>query len=290
VGCLAVLGSRVPQSLRVLLLSLAIADDIGAILVIAIGYTSSLDLVALALAAAGVGVILGVARLGVRSILVYTILGTGVWLAFHESGVHATIAGVIVGIITPVKSWVPEGVMGNFIDRTSRLVRGEGWQSAGTRYDVIRRIEVAARESLSPVERLETVLHPYVGFLIMPLFALANAGVQVSLPALLDPVATAVMFGLVIGKPLGILVASWIAVRLGLASLPAEISWGVLTGAGFLAGIGFTMALFIAGLALDGAVLDAAKVGILAGSVLSGAVGVGLLVWLLPNKKSADTK
>ena len=253
-----------------------------AILVIAIGYTDSLNLVALALGAVGIGGILALARLGVRSIGVYTILGCGVWLAFHESGVHATIAGVILGLLTPVKSWVAEGAAGEFIDRTLRLVRGEGWQSVGTRYEALRRVETVARESISPLERLETVLHPYVGFVIMPLFALANAGVRIQTADFRDPVATAVMLGLVLGKPIGIVAAAWIAVRLGLASLPKEISWSILTAAGFLAGIGFTMALFIAGLALDDALLDPAKVGILVGSALSGAVGVAMLVRLLP--------
>jgi len=290
VGCLAVLGSRIPQSLRILLLSLAIADDIGAILVIAIGYTESLNLVALALGGLGVGGILMFARLGVRSMGIYTILGTGVWLAFHESGVHATIAGVILGLITPVKSWVVEGTMGGFVDRTMRLVRGEGWHSVGERYDTLRRVERAARESISPLQRLETQLHPYVGFFIMPLFALANAGVEISVSDFRDPVATAVMMGLFVGKPVGILATSWIAVRLGLARLPDDLSWSVLTAAGFLAGIGFTMALFIAGLALDVTVLDAAKVGVLAGSAMSGVVGVAMLVWLLPRKESAEAK
>ena len=290
VGCLAVLGSRIPQNLRVLLLSLAIADDIGAILVIAIGYTEHLNFAALALGAALVGSILMLSRLGVRSIGIYTILGTGVWLAFHQSGVHATIAGVILGLITPVKSWVAEGAAGDFVDRTSRLLRGEGWLSASRRYETLRRVETAARESISPVQRLETVLHPYVGFLIMPLFALANAGVAISISDFRESVAIAVMLGLVVGKPLGILAVSWIAVRLGLASLPNGISWSVLTAAGFLAGIGFTMALFIAGLALDDAVLDPAKVGILTGSALSGVVGVGMLIWLLPKKEGGEAR
>jgi NhaA family Na+:H+ antiporter len=180
--------------------------------------------------------------------------------------------------------------MSDFVDRTSRLVRGEGWQSAGDRYDTLRRVEVAARESISPVQRLEAALHPYVGFLIMPLFALANAGVEISIADFRDPVATAVMMGLVIGKPVGIVTTSYIAVRLGLATLPENINWGVMVAAGFLAGIGFTMALFIAGLALDETHLDPAKIGILAGSALSGVIGVAMLVWLLPKKASAALK
>jgi Na+:H+ antiporter, NhaA family len=275
VGCMALLGPRIPRALRVLLLSLAIADDIGAILVIAVGYTDSLDLVSLAWGVAGIGAIALFERLGVRSVGFYAVLGGIVWFFFHESGVHATIAGVILGLQTPIDAWISRDFLSRTVHRAADILRGGPLDAA-----TLARIEVTAREAIGPLARVEAALHPWVSFVIMPLFALANAGVVLSLAALSDGVAVAVMVGLFVGKPLGIVVTSWLAVRLGIASLPEGVSWRVLAGAGFLAGIGFTMALFIAGLALEGAALDAAKVGILFASLASGLVGF-VLLWLL---------
>jgi NhaA family Na+:H+ antiporter len=287
VGCLAVLGSRVPASLRVLLLSLAIADDIGAILVIAIGYTESLSWNWLALGLVGIAVVRGMAQLGVRSVPLYVVVGGFVWLGFHESGVHATIAGVILGIMTPATSWLSGGRLRLIVQEVDGFLHGTGWPSAAARLAMLRRMETAARETLSPLERLENALHPWQSFVIIPLFALANAGVPFRLSDFGDPVAGAVALGLALGKPVGIVLFSWIAVRAGLARLPEDLSWGVLAGGGCLAGIGFTMALFIAGLALEGDALDAAKVGILGGSAISAALGLALLLALLPRSASA---
>jgi len=235
VGCMAVLGRRVPNGLRVMLLSLAIADDIGAILVIAIGYTAGLDWAALGLGVLGIVAVVVLQKLGVWSIPVYVVLGALVWYAFHESGVHATIAGVILGWLTPTRPWVDR-------ERLEGILKEGG--SGG------RTLAIAARESMSPLERLETALHPWVGFVIMPVFALANAGVKLEPGAFRDPLALAVASGLVVGKPVGIVVFAWIAVRAGLARLPAGVGWGAVAAGGALAGIGFTMSLFIAGLAL----------------------------------------
>jgi NhaA family Na+:H+ antiporter len=282
VGCMAVLGSRVPIGLRVMLLSLAIADDIGAVLVIAIGYTEQIQVPALAHGVGASAAIAGLERLGVRSLLVYTLLGVGVWLSFHESGVHATLAGVILGLQTPARAYLAEGRVAGALERASELFRGGGWSTLAGRAARVNALARAARETLSPVEYLEARLHPWVGFLIVPLFALANAGVPFSAAGLADPVAAAVAAGLVVGKPAGIVLASWVAVRLGVARLPEGVGWAAVAGAGCLAGIGFTMALFIAGLALDGAALDAAKVGILGGSAVSAVLGLALLVRVLP--------
>jgi len=249
VGCLAALGRRVPHSLRILLLSLAIADDIGAILVIAMGYSHSLHWWALGCGVLGIGAVILLARIGVRSITVYALLGVGVWLGFHESGVHATIAGVILGLLTPAQPSIGKGLLA---------------------------------ETLSPLERLETALHPWVSFGILPLFAFANAGVPVRAGAFANPVAIAVILGLMLGKPIGITLFSWLAVRTGLSRRPADISWGVLAAGGVLAGIGFTMSLFITGLALEESLQDAAKVGILSASTLCAAIGTALLLRLLP--------
>jgi len=286
VGCLSVLGSRVPLSLRILLLSLAIADDIGAILVIAIGYTDNLNFVALACSLVGLGAVVMLARLGVRSFGVYTLAGVAIWLGFHESGVHATIAGVILGLMTPAHSYLSTGFFGRMLDRVRAIAQGEGWEGMAHRAAHLRELRRAAREAVSPVEYLESLLHPWVGFVIMPLFALANAGVPVRAEAFSDPVVSAVLAGLVIGKPVGILLFSWIAIRLGMASLPKDLSWGMLAGGGCLAGIGFTMAMFIAGLALDGPTLDAAKIGVLVASVIAALLGMAILVSVLPKNAS----
>jgi len=286
VGCMAVLGSRIPAILRVILLSLAIVDDIGAILVIAIGYTDEIHLTALLLGLGGLVAILGLGRLGVRSFGIYAIVGTLVWLAFHESGVHATIAGVLLGLMTPARSRISAGVFGQLLERVTDFIRGDEWKSPH-RAEGVRRLQRATRETISPLEYLENTLHPWVGFVIMPVFALANAGVPFELADFTQPVALAVMAGLVIGKPIGILLFSWLTVRVMLKRLPDRLNWGVMAGAGCLAGIGFTMALFIAGLALTDELLDAAKVGIIGGSVISAAAGMALLVVLLPKPSEA---
>jgi NhaA family Na+:H+ antiporter len=285
VGCMAVLGTRIPHGLRVLLLSLAIADDIGAILVIAIGYTETIHWGALALGVVGIAGVSALARLGVRSFGVYAALGTGIWFAFHESGIHATIAGVVLGLMTPARSYLSETTAGQILSRADQMIHGAGFESLSERAGRVRRFQRATREVISPLEFLENLLHPWVGFVIMPLFAFANAGVPFELADLGDPVALAVGGSLLVGKPLGILVFSALAVRLGLANLPTGVGWGALAGGGALAGIGFTMALFIAGLALDGPVLDAAKVGILAGSALAAVAGMATLVALLQPKE-----
>lgn len=282
VGCLALLGSRVPNSLRILLLSLAIVDDIGAILVIAIGFTSSLNLSFLALGAAGIALVVLMAKLGIRSVGIYTLVGIGIWFAFHESGIHATIAGVILGLLTPVRAWVSEDVLSGYTAKLRAFLQGDVQHDAGERQALLRTVERATRETQSPLERLENMLHPWVGFVIMPLFAFANAGVIIEPAAFTDAIALSVTAALIVGKPLGIVLISWLAVRLNLARLPEGVSWGVLAGGGVLAGIGFTMALFVAGLALTGPQLDAAKVGVLSASVLCAGVGMALLLKLLP--------
>lgn len=287
VGCLAILGSRVPRAFRVLLLSLAIADDIGAILVIAVGYSDSVQWGALLAGAALIGVVLLLQRLGARSFLVYTLLGALIWFAFHESGVHATLAGVILGLMTPARAYLSETAFARMLRRAREILRGE-WDTPSRRVEHVRGLQRATREVVSPLEYLEAVLHPWVGFVIMPIFALANAGVPLRLSGFSDPVALAVAAGLVVGKPVGIVASSWLAVRTGLAVLPPGVGWGMLLGGGFLAGIGFTMALFIAGLALEGATLDAAKIGILGASILAAALGMLLLMRNRPESTAAQ--
>lgn len=187
--------------------------------------------------------------------------------------------------MTPARSWVSDNVLEGIVRQAEAVLTG-AWGDASVRYSELRRVQLAALEALSPLERLEGALHPWVSFAIMPLFALANAGVPIQAGAFGEPVALAVVVGLVAGKPVGILLVSWLAVRTGIASLPTGVGWSGVAATGALAGIGFTMSIFIAGLALTGASLDAAKIGILTGSVISGALGVGLLLALLP--KPAD--
>ncbi len=287
VGCMAVLGPRIPPILRVMLLSIAIVDDIGAILVIAIAYTESINFAALLLGFFGLIVTFVMGRLGVRSFAVYTGVGIFAWLGFHESGVHATIAGVILGLMTPAEVYLNKGLFGRLLHRADEVVHGE-WETMSHKTEKVRRFQWAAREMVSPLEYLETVLHPWVGYVIMPLFALANAGVQFGVSDFVNPVAVAVMAGLVIGKPLGIMLFSWLAVRLVLKSLPEGLRWSTLLGGACLAGIGFTMALFIAELALSGDALDVAKVGVLGASAISAVLGIVILLIVTSKSSSKD--
>ena len=276
VGCMLILGSRVPRGLRVTLLSLAIADDIGAILVIALGYTEAIHFRWLGLGLAGIFLVSVLARLGTRSFGVYTIIGIVIWFAFHESGIHATIAGVILGLMTPAREYVPTGLLSRVLGQAHAIATGG---DRHRRADRVRHLQLLIRETISPLEYLERSLHPWVSFVVMPLFALANAGVAIELSALSSGVGLAVALGLVVGKPLGIMVASWIAVRAGIARLPKGVTWLMMLAGGFLAGIGFTMSLFITALALpDKELQDFAKIGVLFGSTLSCLAGIGLLL------------
>lgn len=286
VGCMAVLGSRVPRILRVLLLTLAIVDDIGAILVIAIGYTEALDLRMLGLAGAALALTWTLGRAGVRSFAVYVMIGAVAWFGFHESGVHATIAGVLMGLLTPASSYLPAGAISGLLRRADETLHGGAWGQLPHRAGTVRGLSCAVRESISPLEYLEGALHPWSSFVIMPVFALANAGVAFSAADFADPVAVAVMAGLVVGKPVGIVLMSFLAVKLITRGLPEGLTWPALAGGSFLAGIGFTMALFIASLALEGDALNAAKVGVLGASAIAALVGMLLLVMVLP-KRSA---
>jgi NhaA family Na+:H+ antiporter len=277
IGCIAILGSRVPASLRLMLLSLAIVDDIGAILVIAVGYTEGIHTNWLIAGTVGVILVVVMQRLGVRSLVVYWVLGVLTWLTVHESGIHATIAGVVLGLLTPARPYLAHGVAGKLLERANTLFHADAWSSGPDRAEQVHRHRRWTLETVSPVEYLIYVLHPWVAFLIMPLFALANAGVPIATEDLLSPVAVAVMLGLGLGKPTGIVAMTWLAVRLRIAELPDGITWRHVIGGGFLAGIGFTMALFIAGLALSDTLLREAKVGVLAGSAISAAVGMAIL-------------
>jgi NhaA family Na+:H+ antiporter len=289
VGVLALLGKRVPAALRVLLLALAIIDDVGAILVIAVFYSSSFAFGGLVVAALGVLGVLALRAVGVRRTLAYVVPGVVLWAGLLITGVHPTIAGVILGLLTPVRSWYGEE---GFIRAAEHAVE-EFRSRAGRAHDAhdllepLGEIAEARREAVSPVVRLEAALHPWVAYGIMPLFALANAGVDLEgvnprEPASLG-IVVGVVLGLVVGKPLGVLAASFVAVRLGIAGRPGGVTWRGLVVVGAVAGIGFTMAIFIAELAFsDARSLGAAKLAVLLASACAGVIALGLGRVLLP--------
>jgi NhaA family Na+:H+ antiporter len=284
-GVLALLGSRVPTTLKIFLTALAIVDDIGAVLVITVFYSHAIAWPAL-LVAAGFMVALVVAnRLGVGRPLVYLILGAGLWLAILESGIHATVAGVLLALTIPARTRIrPTEFLAKSRAILEEFARAGGLEETPlineTRQAAVQTLETVCEQVEAPLQRLEHGLHPWVVYGIMPLFALANAGVTLGSgagAALTQPVAWGILAGLVVGKPLGITLATGAAVRLGLAHLPTGTTWRQIIGVACLGGIGFTMSLFIAGLAFgESEVLATAKIGILAASVLAGVAG-----WLI---------
>ena len=288
IGCLALLGSRVPPGLRVFLLSLAVVDDLAAILVVAVGYSRSIDWTALALGAVGLVIIRGMALLGVRNIRVYFLAGAIIWLAVNASGIHATIVGVILGLMTPTAGWVSDQRLGEILRKVLSYPPGDHWSGDTEDNRALQVAGIAVRETLSPVERLEAMLHPWVAYGVMPLFALANAGVPITIKGLINPVSLAVMAGFVLGKPIGVTAFAWLGVRTGVAIRPAGLTWGGLVGGALLTGIGFTMALFIAGQAFQDATLNAAKLGILAASVVSSVAGLTLLCMFPKRDQTLD--
>ncbi|MGC8534919.1 MAG: Na+/H+ antiporter NhaA [Rhizomicrobium sp.] len=290
IGCLALLGSRIPPTLRLFLLSLAIFDDVGAILVVAFGYGHALNWPMLALGVLGLAAVAGVAWIGIRSIPIYFLFGGAIWLCFDASGLHPTFTGVALGLMTPTSAWVNDTRLRAILGRVLAHETGEHWSGDTVERRDLQRAGTAVTHALSPVERMEMMLHPWVGFAIMPLFAFANAGVSISRVDLCQPVSAAIFAALVCGKPSGVFVFTWLAVRLGLATRTTGLSWPLLAAGSLLTGIGFTMSLFIAGQAYAPAMLNAAKIGILAGSVVSASAGLlvlGVLAYRKPARERA---
>jgi len=291
VGCMALLGARVPAGLKIFVLSLAIIDDILAVIVIAAFFTGSLKTVWLAGALGGFVLIHLLNRGGVRQIPVYVVVGAFIWLCTLKGGVHPTVAGALLGLLTPASAWVGHATLRDVVQDAMSRIRGMDEPGpVPARREAAMDLSLAATESVSPLERLEHGLHPWVGFVIMPVFALANAAVPISADGLAHPVSLAVVVGLVLGKPLGIVLTSWLVVRLGWARLPAGTSWAAMLGAGSLAGIGFTMALFIASLSLEGDALTAAKSGILLGSAVSLILGMSLMLAAGRGRSAAEAR
>jgi NhaA family Na+:H+ antiporter len=276
-GVLTLAARNAPSGLRPFLLTLAIVDDIGAILIIAIFYAADIHWAALAIAVVMVLAIVALQRGHVRFLPVYLALGAGLWLATYESGVHPTIAGVVLGLLTPSVSFQrPDAV-----SREAHRVADETMDDPDPPdADAAQWLLLASlsRETVSPLARLESLLHGWTSFAVVPLFALANAGVHLSgatlREAVTDPVSLGVVLGLVLGKTVGITGATWIATRTGIGALPVGVEWPQLAGSAIVAGIGFTVSLFVADLAFGpGLRLDVAKIGILAASTLAGAAG-----------------
>jgi Na+:H+ antiporter, NhaA family len=277
-GALAMVAPRAPAGLKIFLAALAIVDDIGAVLVIALFYTGQIAGQALMMAGLCTAGLLVLNRLGIRSLSPYLLTGIALWFFVHESGVHATIAGVALAMAIPVRTRInaaeysaQAGALLEAFDRTETgdlsVLTSKGQQEA------IFAIGRANLQVLAPLLRLEHALHGLSAFLVMPLFAFSNAGVTLS-GLNIDRVTLAIFLGLTLGKPLGITAASLAAVRSRVAGLPQGVSWRALHGCGWLGGIGFTMSLFIATLAFEGTpFLASAKVGILAASVFAGIVG-----------------
>jgi NhaA family Na+:H+ antiporter len=278
-GVLALVGRRIPAELRVFLLAVAIVDDIAAILVIAIFYTDTLSLEALGIAALLLVVIVAMNRGGVFSMNLYFLVGALMWVAVLKSGMHATITGVVLGLLAPASPYFAKSTFAQAADRLVRRFRAaiaEGDED--TAEMVMGQMEELAIGTEAPLERLERLLQPWTGYFVMPLFALANAGVSLSgevlQSAVSSPVTQGVIFGLVAGKTVGVVGFSWLAVRLGISSLPKRVTWAQMVGLGLIAGIGFTVSLFITGLAFtSGDLVSDAKIGILSASILSGMAG-----------------
>ena len=283
VGVLALVGRRAPTSLKIFLLTLAIVDDLGAILVIALFYSDGIAMGWLGVAAAVVVLVLLMTRLGIRSLAPYVLAAGVLWLAIFESGVHATIAGVILGFLTPARPFQPPEAVSDVAVAHLREAAREP-DGVADEQEQVRLLEVSrlVNEAVSPLERLVHRLHHWSSFVVLPLFALANAGVVLSSDALASAVSSTVglgvVLGLVLGKPLGIVAASFLATRLRIARLPDGVGWLEMIGAGLVAGIGFTVAIFVAGLAFDDAASEGtAKVGILLASLVAGVLGFAAL-------------
>jgi NhaA family Na+:H+ antiporter len=281
---LAVAGKHIPSSVKVFLAALAVADDLGAVLVIAIFYSAHINFAPLTVGICLLTLLLIGNKLGIRSIAYYLVIGFAVWVAFLLSGVHATIAGVLVAFTIPARTRVNEK---NYADSLRKLlfdfeqqIPNNSTLTTPEQHHTIEKIKKITTDAETPLQKVEYALHPWVAFVVMPLFALANAGIVIGadfFSSLLNPVSMGVMIGLVVGKFAGVMLATWLMVKFG-AQLPADSNWKQMTGVALLAGVGFTMSLFISGLAFSHVeMVDQAKYGILLASLLSGVLGVIVL-------------
>jgi len=286
-GALTILGSRIPVGLKVFLVALAIVDDLGALLVIAVFYTASIKWAGVVVAAAFLIALFVANGAGARRGPIYMLLGLGLWAALFSSGLHATLAGVLTALFVPARVRIVPEALVPVIRRSAAVIEaqardGQPGSMDPERFAAISVLSRSLDAANSPLQRFEHSVQPWVSFVILPVFALFNAGVAIDaslVRTLASAVPLGIIAGLVIGKPLGICLASWLAVKSGLAALPDGASWRHVVGTAFLAGIGFTMALFISGLAFPGTDLEReAKLAILLASVLAAAIGIAILL------------
>lgn len=285
-GLMSLLGNRVNSNLKIFLTALAIADDLGAILVIAFFYTESIDMTEIIYAMIFLGVLFGANKLGIRKTAFYAIVGLGgVWLSFIYSGVHATIAGVLVAMAIPAK---PKISGRRYIDKLKSLLLGSKLSTSenlgmisSEETHILNDVIKTTKEAESPSQKLEHILHPFSAFFILPIFALANAGVRIEgslVELLLHPISLGIIAGLVLGKLIGISLFAHLIVKLKITSLPKGVGFRQVYGAALLAGIGFTMSIFISDLAFsDEKSIQIAKVGVFAASILSAVLGMAVL-------------
>lgn len=281
VGVLALLGRSIPANVRVLLLALAVIDDLVAVLIIAFLYSGGLAVAGFVVAGAGIALTLVMQRMGIGAAWAYFLPGAVVWLGVLQTGAHPTLAGVVLGLLTPVTSRPMREPAVRAAARAANHMAAVADSAEGPEglSKPLRELRLAQREVLPPVVRVQMALHPWVAFAVMPLFALANAGVSIGGTEVGDGASRSILLGvlaaLVLGKPLGIIGVSWLAVRTGLCRLPPGVTWAGVCLVGLLAGIGFTMSIFIANLAFSQEqLLGAAKLGVLAGSLVSALVGL----------------
>lgn len=294
-GVIMLLKSRVPMALKVFLVTLAVVDDLGAIVVIALFYTSALDYWFLLLAAVLIGVLIALNRLGIKQLTPYIIVGVLLWFAVHNSGIHATIAAVALAFCIPVRPKFDLEDFTPLVNNTAEsFIRGRSEDQVFLNESQVENLRDMQRQIhmvQSPLGRLERALHPWSAYCIMPLFGFANAGVRLdgdidfSAIFALDHVFLGVMLGLLIGKPVGIFLITFLCEKFGIASRPTGITWGEILGAGMLAGIGFTMSIFVSDLAFVGAehakqAAEISKIAILSSSLLAGLVGALFLLFL----------
>lgn len=281
-GVLALLGDRVPLGVKVFLTALAIVDDIGAVLVIAVFYTADINMMALGIGFAVLIVAAVLNHLDVRNPFVYLCVGFVVWVAFLKSGIHATIAAILMAFLIPATTRIDGKALMQRLEFLTARMKAMGLpedtkMNNDEQQNAIFAMSETIEHAQAPLQRIEHDLHAPVTFVVLPIFALANAGVTLEgdvMGELTSPLALGVIVGLFFGKQIGITLATWLAVKLKVADLPAGVTWRQIHGANILAGIGFTMSLFVASLAFtDPAHIAQAKIGILSGSIISGIIG-----------------
>lgn len=301
-GVLAILGSRVPLSLKIFLTTLAVVDDIGGIIVIATFYSTGIEWMYLLYGAIALGILFIGGKIGIQSKMFYTLVGIVVWFLFLNSGIHPTIAGVLVAFCVPAK---PVFAPSNYIKTIRKSIRHFNEEDDDTlsrrtilrpeQMDWLKQIESASDKVISPLQDMEDTLHPLTNYLIIPLFAFANAGIyllDIAPATIVEGISLAIILGLVVGKFLGIFTFSWLTIKLGWAPMPDKANWKMMASIAMLGGIGFTVSLFIANLTFDPVnaheadLLNHAKIGIVVGSILSGLIAFLLLHHFLPEETS----